>query len=100
MHQKKVWECPAEICDLTDASCLHLEMSLQNTVVLPNGEILTGRLWRKGHILFKILPFYSKIPRMDNMAVPLNVALEEDDGRHYGLVLLVSLVALFRHINT
>jgi hypothetical protein len=66
-----------------------------NKIRLSNGDILTGRLWRNGHSFFKDLPFYSSIPRMDEMAGPLEAAL--DDGREssYKGVLVVSLFAIF-----
>jgi len=43
----------------------------KNTVKHSNGEILTGQLWRKDHPFFKHLPFYSNLPRMDELVGPL-----------------------------
>lgn len=54
-------------------------MSLLNTVEHSNGEILTGKLWRTCHAFFNDLPFYSNIPRMEEIASPLQKALGEDD---------------------
>jgi hypothetical protein len=56
-----------------------VKMSGQNTILHSNGEILTGRLWRKSHSFFKDLPFYSNIVRMDEMTGALVNA--DDDGR-------------------
>lgn len=52
-------------------------MSNQNTIKNSNGEILTGKLWRKSHRFFADLPFYTEIPRMDEIAGPLQSALSE-----------------------
>jgi hypothetical protein len=57
-----------------------MEMSTEitlNTVKNSNGELLTGKLWRKNHELFNDLPFHTDIPRMDEIAGPLQKALEE-----------------------
>jgi hypothetical protein len=51
-----------------------------NTVKDSTGEILTGKIWRKHHGFLKDLPFYSNVPRMDEMALSLLEALSE-----YGL---------------
>jgi hypothetical protein len=53
------------------------EMSIQNTVKHYNGETLTGKLWRKSHTFFKDLPFYTEIPRMDDIEGPLRSALSK-----------------------
>jgi hypothetical protein len=53
------------------------KMVLMNTVKHSNGEILTGRLWRKSHTFFDNLPFYSNIPRIDEMAATLEQGLGE-----------------------
>jgi hypothetical protein len=53
-------------------------MSIYNTVKNGDGEILTGKLWRKSHPFFNDLPFYTEIPRMDDMAGPLESALGEE----------------------
>jgi hypothetical protein len=65
-------------------------MSIQHKTRDSNGEILTGRLWRKNHSFFKNLPFYSDIPRMDEIASTLQNALGERclEGC-YGALLLV-----------
>jgi hypothetical protein len=52
-------------------------MSIQNTSHSWNGEILTGKLWRVDNEGFHKLPFYTNIPRMDEMAEPLQNALKE-----------------------
>jgi hypothetical protein len=54
-------------------------MSRQNTVVLPNGQFLTGRIWRNGIQLFQNLPFYSNINRMEELAG--HIVDADDDGR-------------------
>jgi hypothetical protein len=56
---------------------------MNNIIVLSNGELLTGKVWRKEHPLIKNLPFYSNIPRMDEMAGPLKISLSDEDG-HIG----------------
>jgi hypothetical protein len=43
-------------------------MPQMNTVRNSNGEIITGRIWRKSHSFFKDLPFYSDIAMMDDIA--------------------------------
>jgi len=53
------------------------EMPLLNTSLHSSGEILTGKLWRNDHQFFNGLPFYSNIPRMDEIAGPLQKALCE-----------------------
>ena len=52
-------------------------MSLQNIVRDSNGEILTGKLWRRQHLFFNELPFYSSIPRKDELEGSLKEALRE-----------------------
>jgi hypothetical protein len=64
-------------------------MSLQkNTTRHSNGEILTGRLWRKEHALFQNLPFYSNLPRMDEMPGPLEGAFGQME-RYIKVLLIV-----------
>jgi hypothetical protein len=46
-------------------------MSSANTVINLNGEILTGKLWRKDLSFFNTLPFYTNIPMLDNITGPL-----------------------------
>jgi hypothetical protein len=65
-------------------------MPVPNTILLPNGEILTGRLWRKGHSFFNDLPFFSDIPRMDKMVGPLDAAFEDGKESSYKGLLVVS----------
>lgn len=68
-------------------------MSIHNTVIHPSGEILTGRLWREDHhSFFNNLPFYTNIPRMDDMAGPLMGALDDDRGRCQKALLAVRLL--------
>jgi hypothetical protein len=42
-----------------------------NIVVHSNGEVLTGRLWRKDHAFLHTLPFYSNIAKVDDLAALL-----------------------------
>jgi hypothetical protein len=66
----------------------YLKMSYrQHTVIAPNGEVLTGKTWRKQHSFFNDLPFYTNIPRMDKLAGPLQIALG-DDGCHRTLLVV------------
>ena len=60
--------------------------TMMNTV--KNGETLTGRLWWKNHSFFNDLPFYSNIPRMDDIAIPLQQALSESS---YYFLLIVRI---------
>jgi hypothetical protein len=48
-----------------------------NVVWDSNGEILTGKLWRKEYLFFHQMPFYSNIPMKDEIAGPLKEALVE-----------------------
>ena len=77
--------------------CRCLTMSSMNTVKHPNGEILTGKLWRIDHPLFLDLPFYSNFLRMDDIEGPLEKALGEvnQDGPYVAL-LVVSCLTTFR----
>ena len=52
-------------------------MAFQNTVITSNGEILTGKLWRKNHPFLKELPFYCDILKMDDIADSLQAAFGE-----------------------
>ena len=52
-----------------------MDMSIPYTIKDSNGELLTGRLWRKSHPFFHRLPFYSDILRMDDIARPLEESL-------------------------
>ena len=62
--------------------------TMMNTVKNLNGETLTGRLWWKNHSFFNNLPFYSNIPRMDSIAIPLQQALSESS---YYILLIVRI---------
>jgi len=64
-------------------------MSNQNTIKNSNGEILTGKLWRKSHSFFTDLPFYTEIPRMDEIAGPLQSALSEGGQEGCYMAMLV-----------
>jgi hypothetical protein len=59
-----------------------------HTVKLPNGQLLTGKLWRKEHPFFNDLPFYSNIARADDIGDALGGLICLDDW--YGSLLLVS----------
>lgn len=48
-----------------------------NTIKDSNGQILTGKLWRKRHGFLKDLPFHSNVPRMEEMAESLLEALRK-----------------------
>jgi hypothetical protein len=72
-------------------------MSFQNTVEHSNGEILTGRLWRKHHSFFNDLPFYSNIPRKDDIADSLREAFGEaakEEGCYRALLVVSRLTLL------
>jgi hypothetical protein len=74
-------------------------MSFQNTVQHFNGEILTGKLWRKNHPFFTDLPFYTEILRMDDIAGPLKNALGEGSPEGtYGAMLMVRILTI-SHLN-
>jgi hypothetical protein len=60
-----------------------------NTVRQANGEIVTGKVWRQQHLYFHRLPFYSNIPRMDEMVVPLKMALAKVSGHERFCALLL-----------
>ena len=64
---------------------LHFNRSSPNTQsIMPftiknsNGEILTGKMWRKDLSFFNRLPFYTNIANMDDLALSLRGALQED----------------------
>jgi hypothetical protein len=67
-------------------------MFSQNTVKLSNGDVLTAKLWRKGHPLFNYQPFYSNIPRMDDMGDDLRRSISVKEW--YGSMLVVSNLAI------
>jgi hypothetical protein len=52
-------------------------MSSKNTIKHRNGQILTGKLWRKDHSLFLDLPFYSNVLRMDDLEETLQKGMGE-----------------------
>jgi hypothetical protein len=54
-----------------------------------SGNILTGKLWRKRHRFFNDLPFYSNIPRMDEMAGALLEAFGHQGLDNFCMDLLV-----------
>jgi hypothetical protein len=62
---------------------------LLNTIKDCDGQILTGRTWRKHHAFIKDLPFYSDIPRMDDMAESLQGAVRQATLQTSGMALLV-----------
>jgi hypothetical protein len=64
-----------------------------NTIKDSTGEILTGKLWRKRHGFFKTLPFYSNIPRMEDMATSLQGAL----GQHRSDIACVAAFVVSKH---
>ena len=72
---------PESVFSQVSASLL-VAMSTRNFTYLYNGETLTGKLWRKSDSVFTELPFYTEIPRMDEMAGPLQGAL--GDGSQEG----------------
>jgi hypothetical protein len=61
----------------------------ENTVKDSFGTILTGKIWRKQHGFFKDLPFYSNIPRMDEMDVSLLGALGQHGSEKFCTKVLV-----------
>jgi hypothetical protein len=60
-----------------------------NTIIQSNGEILTGKSWRKQHSSFHSLPFHSNLPRMVEMAGPLQATLSDDREQQLFCSLLV-----------
>lgn len=59
----------------------YFTMSYQRNIHYCEGQALTGRLWRNRYSsFFKLLPFYSDIPRMDEMSGPIQHALVEGRG--------------------
>jgi hypothetical protein len=68
--------------------CFLSEMLL-NTIRDSDGEIVTGKTWRKRHGFIKDLPFYSDIPRMEDMAASLQGALSQPTLETSGMPLLV-----------
>ena len=50
---------------------------MMNIVCDSNGEILTGKLWKKKYLAFYKMPFFSSIPTKDEMGGPLKEALVE-----------------------
>ena len=70
-------------------------MLSSNVVKCSDGEVLTGKLWRKDHAFFNDLPFYSNIPKMEEMGRPLqgSLSLEKLSGR----LLVVSHLPFLHH---
>jgi len=66
-----------------------------NTVIHSSGELLTGKVWRKEHSFFNTLPFYSNIPRMEEMAGPLKSSLSADGDGHIGHFHSLLVVSFF-----
>ena len=62
--------------------------TMMNTIKNSNGETLMGGLWQKNHSFFNDLPFYSNIPRMDDIVIPLQQALSESS---YYILLIVRI---------
>jgi hypothetical protein len=60
-----------------------------NTIKDSTGKILTGKIWRKRHGFFMDLPFYSNIPRFDDMGTSLAAALGEDRLEDFCVAILV-----------
>jgi hypothetical protein len=76
----------------SQAACLEMSSYFK----YHNGEILTGKLWRKIHPSFKELPFYTEIPRMDEMSGPLQIALGEgSQDPRYRSMLVVRLLTIY-----
>jgi hypothetical protein len=59
------------------------------------GEILTGKIWRKRHGFFASLPFYSNIPRMEEMEGSLLAALGQQGSQSFAVSLLVVSQQMF-----
>jgi hypothetical protein len=77
---------------------MSVEMPVLNTIRNSNGDIVTGKLWRKDHLFFKNLPFYTDIPRMDEIAAPLEKALGEGSQEgFYGPLLVVRWLSISCH---
>ena len=62
---------------------------MKNRVKHSSGVDLTGKLWRKEHPFFKDLPFYTNIPRTDDLAESLRSALCEGHGGGFYNELLI-----------
>ena len=74
---------------------LFLKMSFLNTIKHSDGEILTGRLWRKHHPFFNDLPFHTNIMRMDYLADALAFAFNTQNREGYYRSLLVVSFSAF-----
>lgn len=87
--------CPLFCCCSPQGSQMEMMM---NTIKNTDGEILTGRLWRKDHPFFKFFPFYTNIPRMDEIGAPLQKALggRSQEGC-YGALLVVRRLSISCH---
>ena len=62
----------------------------KNTVRTATGAILTGQLWRKDQEFVQQLPFYSNLPRMEEMAGPLEGAFGDPEGITKALLIVRS----------
>ena len=82
----------------SQAVCLEMSLIL-HYFKYHNDEILTGKLWRELHPSFKELPFYTKIPRMDEMSGPLQIALGEgsQDARYWSMLVVRMLTIYFQY---
>ena len=79
----------------SQAVCLEMS-SIPHYFKYHNDEILMGKLWRELHPSFKELPFYTKIPRMDEMSRPLQIALGEGSrDAHYWSMLVVRMLTIY-----
>ena len=84
------WSCE---CDFLTHHRSIILINTMHTVELPNGQLLTGKLWRKDHPLFKHLPFYSSIPRTDDIGASLRGSISPEEW--YGSLLVVSNLTYF-----
>jgi hypothetical protein len=65
-----------------------MDLTFRNTIKDSNGEILTGRLWRLSNSTLKSLPFYLNLHEMDELAGPLQKAVDKR-GVHGSFVALL-----------
>ena len=85
---------------LVTSQVVCLEMSLiPRYFKYHNDKILMGKLWRELHPSFKELPFYTEIPRMDEMSGPLQIALGEGsrDARYRSMLVVRMLTIYFQY---
>jgi hypothetical protein len=86
-QQQQLNQQPTFACDTA--------ITNMNTITHSTGEVLTGRLWRKEHSFFPSLPFYSNIPRIDDMTEALKTPQAEDNGPFNALLLVGVLIVFF-----